>query len=88
MRAPSFPELLIRLRESEDWSQEIMGEMLTAAGYPMSRQAVSHLETGRNVCNGRVSVAYRAVFGLDGKDLASFNAAFDGQWPPEKVAAA
>ena len=86
MHAATFPELLIRLRESENWSQETMGEMLTAAGYPMSRQAVSHLETGRNVCNGRVSVAYRAVFGLDGEDLARFLDAFDLQWPPEVAA--
>jgi len=86
MRPRSFTELLIRLRESENWSQPEMAEQLTQAGYPMTRQTISHLETGRNAANGRVSVAYRAVFNLQGLDLAIFLDAFDAQWPPEVAA--
>ena len=78
----TIQQLLIRLREERGWSQGDLADQMDAVGYPTTRGAISHFEVGRRALSVRMSVAYRAVLGLDGEELDQFSRLVDDQFPP------
>lgn len=58
-------QILTAAREALGLSQEQAVERLEAAGYAVTRQALSHWETGRNAIPVRALIALRVALGVD-----------------------
>ncbi len=81
-----LPQHIAKLRISRGWTQGELAEQMTAAGYSVGRQAISHHETGRRQISVRAAAAYRAVYDLRGKALAAFNLLVLSQEEPAETA--